>query len=196
VILTLAIGIGLTTAVFSVVNAVLVRPLSYPAAHRLVWVATYDDRAGDEFVASPDFAAWREQSSSFERLAGFFVEGGRIDVGSEVVQARIATVTDGFWEIAGARPELGRVPRPGEEGIVQTHEFVDRWFSGDASIVGRPVALDGRSIAVTGVLPVAFHAQLPPPPTLTGLPPARSTSTTRRSSGRRRPVSASCSCST
>ena len=171
VILTLAIGIGLTTAVFSVVDAVLVRPLSYPAADRLVWVATYDARGGDEFVASPDFVAWREQSSSFERLAGFFVEGGRIDVGSEVVQARSATVTDGFWEIAGARPELGRVPRPGEEGIVLTHAFFDRWFGGDPSIVGRPVALNGQPITVTGVLPGGFHAQLPPPPALTNLAP-------------------------
>jgi putative ABC transport system permease protein len=171
VIVTLALGIGLTTAVFSVVNAVMVRPLSYPAADRLVWVATYDDRPGDEFVASPDFAAWLEQSSSFDRLAGFFVEAGRIDVGDEVVQARIAEVTDGFWELAGAHPEIGRVPRANEEGIVLSRGFFERRFRGDPSIVGRPVVLDDRPTVVTGVLPAGFHAQLPPPPVLTGISP-------------------------
>ena len=96
VILTLAVGIGLTTAVFSVVNAVLVRPLSYPAADRLVWVATYDDRPGDEFVASPDFAAWREQSSSFERLAGFFRDfRDALQDLSDEPGARVAILTPG-----------------------------------------------------------------------------------------------------
>src|SRR5213080_4380992 len=78
VMLTLALGIGLTTAVFSVVNAVLVRPLSYPAADRLVWIATTDAYRGkDEFVVSPDLIAWRDQAQSLDRIAGFFVGGER-----------------------------------------------------------------------------------------------------------------------
>src|SRR5262249_6105367 len=103
VTLTLALGIGLTTAVFSVVNAVLVRPLSYPEPNRVVWIATYDDRGpGDEFVASPDLAAWRDQAQSLDKIAGFDVAEERIDAGDETVPARIAAVTDGFWEMAGA----------------------------------------------------------------------------------------------
>ena len=170
VILTLAIGIGLITAVFSVVNAVLVRPLSYPNPERLVWISSYDDRGNrDEFVASPDFVAWRDQATSLDRLAGFFVAGERIDVGDEVVPARIAAVTDGFWDLAGARPELGRVPKPDEEGVVLSHAFFERWFRGDPAVVGRLVAIDGRPNVVTGVLPAGFHVQLPPPPTFAGI---------------------------
>jgi putative ABC transport system permease protein len=170
VMLTLALGIALTTAVFSVVNAVLVRPLSYPAADRLVWIATTDThRSKDELVLSPDLAAWREQAQSLDRLAGFFVGGEPIDVGDEVVQARIAGVTDGFWDLAGVRPALGAVPRPGEEGIVLSHAFFERWFRGDPAVVGRSVALNGRPTAVTGVLPRGFRAQLPPPPAWSGI---------------------------
>jgi hypothetical protein len=144
VIFTLAVGIGLTTAVFSVVNAVLVRPLSYPAADRLVWVATYDDRGGDEFVASPDFAAWLDQSSSFERLAGFFVEGGRIDVGDDVVQARIAEVTDGFWELAGARPRSVTCRAPAKR------ESCSRVRSSSAGSAAIARSSDGRSRSTIG----------------------------------------------
>ena len=115
VMLTLALGIGLTTAVFGVVNAVLVRPLLYPNAERLVWIATSEEGSNEELVLSPDLIAWRDQAQSLDRIAGFSIGGERIDVGDEVVQARVAAATDGFWDIAGARPALGTVPRSGEE---------------------------------------------------------------------------------
>src|SRR5439155_17082812 len=167
--LTLALGIGLTTAVFSVVNAVLVRPLSYPSPDRLVWIATSEERGNEELVMSPDLIAWHDQAQSLDRIAGFFLGGERIDAGDEVVQARITAVTDGFWDIAGARPELGTVPRPGEEGIVLSHAFFERWFRGDPGVVGRSVALNGRPTIVTGVLPRGFRVQLPPPPAWSGV---------------------------
>src|SRR5438093_2394852 len=169
VMLTLALGIGLTTAVFSVVNAVLVRPLSYPAADRVVWIATSEERSKEELVLSPDLMAWRDQAQSLDRIAGFFTGGERIDAGDEVVQARIAAVTDGFWDIAGARPALGGVPRAGEEGIVLSHAFFERWFRGDPGVVGRSVALNGRQTTVTGVMPRGFRVQLPPPPAWSGI---------------------------
>src|SRR5262245_14719983 len=171
VMLTLALGIGLTTAVFSVVNAVLVRPLSYPNADRLVWIATYEDTTNEQLVLSPDLIAWRDQAQSFDRVAGFFVDGERIDVGTEVVQARIGAVTDGFWELTGARPALGGLPPRGETGIVLSRAFFERWFKGDPSVIGRPVALDGRPTPIMGVLPPGFRAQLTPPPAFTGIPP-------------------------
>src|SRR5882672_1759755 len=107
VMLTLALGIGLNTAVFSVVNAVLVRPLAYPNPERLVWVAPVGDRGQDDVVMSPDFDAWRDQATVFDRLAGFLTAAEPIDVGDEVVQARVAAVTDGFWDLTGASFALG-----------------------------------------------------------------------------------------
>jgi putative ABC transport system permease protein len=169
VMLTLALGIGLTTAVFGVVNAVLVRPLSYPNAERLVWIATSEEGSNEELVLSPDLIAWRDQAQSLDRIAGFSIGGERIDVGEEVVQARIAAWTDGFWDIAGARPELGTVPWPGEEGIVLSHAFFERWFRGDPGVVGRAVPLNGRPTTVTGVMPRGFRVQLPPPPAWSGV---------------------------
>src|SRR6185295_11568298 len=171
VILTLAIGIGLSTAVFSVVNAVLVRPLSYPDADRLLWIATYDDRAAIEMVVSPEFVAWRDRAASFEHLAAFFIAAERIDAGDEVLQARIAAVTDGFWDLAGARFALGGRPRPGAEGVVLSHACFERWFHGDAAVVGRPVMVEGRQTIVAGVLRPGFRVQLPPPPAFSGIGP-------------------------
>ena len=164
VVLTLALGIGLNTAVFSVVNAVLVRPLAYPHPERLVWVAPVDDRGQEDVVMSPDFVAWRDQATVFEQLAGFLTAPEPIDVGDEVVQAQVAAVTDGFWDLTGASFALGGPPPEGQDGVVLTHTFFERWFHGDASVVGRSVMISGRQSVITGVLPAAFHPQLVPPP--------------------------------
>ena len=164
VVLTLALGIGLNTAVFSVVNAVLVRPLAYPNAERLVWVAPYNDRGQDDVVMSPDFLAWRDHATVFDRLVGFFTNAEPIDVGDEVVQARVAAVTDGFWDLTGASFALGGPPASGQEGVVLPHAFFERWFHADASVIGRPVTLNGQQTVITGVLPASFRAQLVPPP--------------------------------
>ncbi len=170
-IVTLAIGIGLSTAVFSVVNAVLIRPLSYPHAERLYWLGTYDDRSPLEYVSSPEFSAWRQQTSSLERLAGFFVASEAIDVGAEVVQARIAAVTDGFWDLAAVPFAYGGPPRAGEEGVVLSHAFFEHWFHGDPGIVGRQVMRYGVPTTVTGVLRPDFAIQLPPPSTYSAIAP-------------------------
>ena len=138
VVLTLALGIGLNTAVFSVVNAVLVRPLAYPHPERLVWVAPFNDRGQDDVVMSPDFVAWRDRATVFDRLAGFLTAAEPIDVGDEVVQAHVAAVTDGFWDLTGASFALGGPPPPGQDGVVLPHAFFERWFHADASVIGRP----------------------------------------------------------
>jgi hypothetical protein len=72
--------------VFGVVNAVLVRPLSYPNAERLVWIATSEEGSNEELVLSPDLIAWRDQAQSLDRIAGFSIGGERTDVGGEGVR--------------------------------------------------------------------------------------------------------------
>jgi putative ABC transport system permease protein len=160
VVLTLALGIGLNTAVFSVVNAVLVRPLAYPHSERLVWIAPSNAGGQDDVVTSPDFLVWRDGASVFDQLAGFLTVAEPIDVGDEVVQAHVAAVTEGFWDLAGASFVLGGPPLPGQDGVVLTHPTFERWFHADASVVGRPVMVGGRPNVVTGVLRVGFQPQL------------------------------------
>ena len=171
VVLTLALGIGLNTAVFSVVNAVLVRPLAYPNPERLVWIAPVDNRGQDDVVMSPDFAAWRDQATVFDRLAGFLTTAEPIDVGDEVVQARVAAVTDGFWDLTGASFALGGPPSLGQDGVVLPHTFFERWFNPDASVIGRPVMLNGRQNVISGVLSADFRPQLVAPPSFVATGP-------------------------
>jgi len=113
---------------------------------------------------SPDFVAWRDQATVFDRLAGFLTAAEPIDVGDEVVQARVAAVTDGFWDLTGASFALGGPPPLGQDGVVLPHTFFERWFHADASVIGRPVMLNGRQHVITGVLPADFHPQLVSPP--------------------------------
>jgi len=97
-------------------------------------------------------------------VAGFFTAAEPIDVGDEVVQARVAAVTEGFWDLTGASFALGGPPAAGQEGVVLSHTFFERWFHGDPSVIGRPVMVSGRENVITGVLPVDFHPQLVSPP--------------------------------
>jgi predicted permease len=171
VVLTLAIGIGMNTAVFSVVNAVLMRPLSYPHPERVVWLATLDAHTKDEFVTSLDFLGWRD-AVSLEHIAAFDAYADRVATGDTVIaEARIATVSDGFWELAGARPAIGRVPVPGEAGVLLSHAFYQTRFKADSGIVGKAMTIGERQVTVLGVLPPGFHVQLPSPAAWAGLEP-------------------------
>jgi len=171
VVLTLAIGIGLNTAVFSVVNAVLMRPLAYVSPERLVWVSTYDNRSPIEWVASPDVIAFRDGSTTLDRVAAFDIQMERVATKSEVAATRVAAVSHEFWELAGVPPALGRVPAVEEDAVVLSHAFFEHAFGGDPAIVGTPITVEGRQTLVAGVAPPGFHAQLPPPPSVSQLQP-------------------------
>ena len=144
VVLTLALGIGLNTAVFSVVDAVLLRPPAFAHPERVVWLTTLDPRIKDEFVTSHDFQAWRE-ATSLERLVAYDEYDGRITVAGTSAPARIATVTDDFWEMAAARPALGRLPVSGQSEVLLSHAFFERWFGGNPEVVGKPAMVAGRA---------------------------------------------------
>ena len=118
VILTLALGIGMNIAVFSVVNAVLVRPLSFPHPDRVVWAATINPRVKDEHVTALDFLAWQRDATTLERLVAFDTYDDRLSRGDTVTPVRLAAVTDDFWELAGVRPAVGRRPAAGEAAVM------------------------------------------------------------------------------
>jgi putative ABC transport system permease protein len=166
VIITLALGIGMNTAVFSVVDAVLLRPLSFAHPDRVVWMGTRD--AGNqrplELVNSQDVLTWRA-ATTLDRLVAYDVYDGRVAAAGATMPARIATVSGDFWELAGARPELGRLPVDGQPEAMISWAYFERRFAANSDIVGKPAIVGGRRAIIVGVLPRGFHVDLPTPAT-------------------------------
>jgi putative ABC transport system permease protein len=162
VVLTLALGIGANTAIFSVVNAVLLRPLPYPAAERLVWLGESDPKAEGISVTWVNYQHWRAENRSFEEMAGFHTAHLTLTGRGEPLLTRAATVTSGFFGLTGAKPLLGRVfgdadDRPGAPltAVLGYQFWVDK-LGADANILGQALILDGQPYVVLGVLPPHF----------------------------------------
>jgi predicted permease len=165
VVLTLALGVGMNTAVFSVVDAVLLRPLSYPQPERLVWLATTDSVFKEEIVPRYDFRAWREQGESFDRMVGYATADNTIGTTQTTIRARVARVSDDFWEIARPRLAFGRVPAPSEQNVLLlSYRLFDEEFQSNPSIVGSTAMLDGAQVTIVGILKNDFRFELVPPP--------------------------------
>ena len=163
-VLTLALGIGMTTAVFSVFNAVLLRPLAYPNPDRLIFISTSGGSLplDAELVLSMDFLDWQEQATSFERLVAYSTADETLTTADGATRARIAAVSNDFWDLAGARPAAGRLPTAGEpDAVLLSHRFFERQFHGDPSVIGKAVTLDPGPATIVGVLPQDFRFQLP-----------------------------------
>ena len=157
-LLTLALGIGANTAIFSVVYAVLLRPLPYPAGERLVWLGESTPKAPGISVTWINFQHWRSENRTFEDLAGFtgadFTMTGR----GEAVLTHAAMVTSHFFRLTGWQPMLGRLltdvdDRPGAAPVVLlTHEFWTRMLGADPAVLGKALVLNGKAYEVVGVL--------------------------------------------
>ena len=164
VILTLALGVGANAAIFTVVNAVLLRPLPYPDPDRLMMVWTYNPRQGfDKDVATyPNFEDWRRGSQSFDRMSAYFGASVTLTGSGDPVQIRGARVTHEFFDTMQVRPALGRafVPENGRAGgervVLLSHGLWTRRFGADPATVGRQIALNGLSHEVLGVMPASF----------------------------------------
>lgn len=159
IIIMLAAGIGVNTAIFSIVDAFLLRPLPFPAAERLVEV-----ESTDRGVSFPDYLDWRERSRSFLDLAftdSTFPANLNIGGGTEAAQAVLTTWN--LFPLLGVHPILGRwlLPeddRPGAACVVMLSESLwVRSFAADPRVVGRKVLLEDRPCSVVGVMPVAFR---------------------------------------
>ena len=165
VVATLALGVGATTAVFTVVDRVLLRPLPFPAPERLVAVwETADDGARVRSAAPANFLDWRRESRALPEMAGW--DRRNATLGGEPVAERVtvAKVSASFFEVLGAQPARGRTFTPeavaaGPE-VVLSHGLWRRRFGADPAVVGRAVVLDGEPSTVVGVMPpeVAFPA--------------------------------------
>ena len=165
VVLTLALGISVNTAVFSIFNAVLLRPVAYPDPERLLWLSTIHQEGETGIVLGPDFVDWRERAPSFERMAAYGLWDATVTGAVGPVRARLAIVTEDFWDLTGARPAIGRLPTVGErDAVVLSHAIAQRWFAADGGAIGRTVTLEGQLATVVGVLPDDFRFHLPAPP--------------------------------
>jgi putative ABC transport system permease protein len=162
IILTLALGIGMVTAVFTVFNAVVLRPLPMPQADRLVRISTTGASAGPQFVFGPDFVDWRSQTRVFDRMVAYGTGDQTLLAPRGAARVRVADVTEDFWDLAGARPSIGRVPRAGERNeLVVSHAAALRQFGAEAVALGKVVTLDGGPMTIVGVLPAGFQFALP-----------------------------------
>lgn len=162
-VLTIALGVGGNTAIFSVVNAVLLNPFPYVDSDRLLFIgSTHGDPENMMPVAYPDFRDWQARNMSFTELA-FAHERSMTMTGSvDPVVLKAATVSASVWPLLGIQPELGRIftadeDKPGAEPVcVLSRATWQGRFNGDPQIAGRTVTLDGKVFTVIGVMPAAF----------------------------------------
>ncbi|MCU1267454.1 MAG: hypothetical protein JWM21_3772 [Acidobacteria bacterium] len=161
-LVTLALGIGANTAIFSVVDAVLFRSLPYPNADRLVALAESSRETADMAVSYPDYLDWRAQQTVFEEISARMPIGGIITGGGEPERVIGRLVSPGFFSTLGVQPFLGRAftqsdDQPGAERVmVLSHELWRRRFGGSPDAIGKAVNYNGESWTVIGVLPAGF----------------------------------------
>ncbi|HEV2691153.1 MAG TPA: ABC transporter permease, partial [Bryobacteraceae bacterium] len=170
-ILTLALGIGSNTAIFSVVQAALLRPLPYAQPDRLITLGEVrrqqevTDRLGPSTwnASYPDFLDWRAQSKSFESLAGFSGDGFTLRGAGDPETVFAVQATPNFLSTMGVKPQLGRDFHAGEDeesgphAAILTHTFWKSRFGGNPAVVGRSIQLDSNSVTIVGVLPREFE---------------------------------------
>jgi predicted permease len=160
-ILTLALGIGATTAIFSLVNATLLRELPYPGAERIVRVYQTTP-AGRSTASPPDFTDWRAEADAFEALAAYHPSAYTLTGSGDARQVQAAQVTGDFFAVMGVSPIAGRPltaadAAPGAERTVVLSESMWRNdFGGERSMIGRRIMLDGEPYTLVGIAPERF----------------------------------------
>jgi putative ABC transport system permease protein len=164
VVLTVALGIGANTAIFSVVNAVMLRPLPYEHPDRLVWIAEKNDKLNlPTFAASLlNYLSWKEQSRTFEPMGAFGFATFNLTGTGDPEQLTGGNVTPSLFPLLGIKPLAGRAfadgeDRPGGARVVMIGEGLwKRRFGGDPSVVGRHLTLNGIDHIVIGIAPASL----------------------------------------
>jgi putative ABC transport system permease protein len=165
-VITLALGIGANTAIFSVVNAMLLRPLPYPAAERLMTLSTNGLTGPDGNTGYATFVDWRERSKSFEQLSVVRSWGGTLTGQGEPEMIMGLRVSANYFKLLGVAPALGRDFRADEDRpdtrfvMMLSYALWQRRFGADPNIVGKQVQLSGTTFTVVGVMPAGFEDYL------------------------------------
>jgi putative ABC transport system permease protein len=160
-VITLALGIGANTAIFSVVNAVLLQPLAFPEPERVLWIGGWKGNDKQQGVTPADFLDYREQSRSFTQLAASISDGLPMNLSGDGEPERLrgASVTTNYLDVFGVKPILGRGFVADEEptSVVLSYALWTRRFGSDPSIINRKLTIDGRNCTVIGVMPSGFQ---------------------------------------
>ncbi|HLW75689.1 MAG TPA: ABC transporter permease, partial [Bryobacteraceae bacterium] len=161
---TLALGIGATTAMFSLVNAVLLRPLPFPQPDRLTWIA-YDDSAmhgnGEETLSYVNFFDYRARQQSFTAIASFRGSGQTLTGAGEAQSLNTTIVSADFFRVLGVAPFMGRDLTANDEKVkarvvMLSWDLWQRDFGGRRDLIGGSITLDGNAYEVAGVMPAGF----------------------------------------
>jgi predicted permease len=166
VILTLALGIGANTAIFSFANGILLRPLPYPQSDRLAVLDENAPKQGIETmsVSFPNYLDWREQNHVFEGVATYYrTSRYSLSGAGEPIEVRGTRVSEGLFEVLRVSPQLGRTftaaeDRPEDDAVVILgHDLWQRNFGGDPKIIGQKITISNRGRTVVGVMPPGFR---------------------------------------
>ena len=165
-VIALGLGIGANTAIFSLVNGVLLRPLPFPNAERIVYFEGSNPSAGinESNISFLDFTDWSQQTDLFASTAAYWTASANLGAdGAEPERVPRAGVTSGFFSVLGVQPFLGRtfVPEDDKPGTISvaiiSHGLWKRRFGSDPAIVGKQVQISSRPITVVGVMPPGFE---------------------------------------
>src|ERR1700758_4052652 len=168
-LIVLALGIGGNTAIFSVVNGVLLQPLPYPQADQLVSIRSAEPSRGiPPVVASyADYLDWKQQAHSFSNMGTYVSDSFNLSAGGESTQVESMNATTSTLQTLGVAPELGSIFTPAEEQwgnrhvVLLTHALWKDKFGANPNIVGQTIRLDAEPYVVIGVMPGNFAALMP-----------------------------------
>ncbi len=168
-VLTLAMGIGANTAIFSVVDAVLLRPLPYPESDRLftVYETLPQDPAQNTGVSYPNYLDWTQQNQAFEAIAAARGNSLALSGQGEPTYIQTGSVTSNYFDVLRVKPLLGRTLQPSDDAlnanpvVVMSESLWRKQFGADPAIVGGTITLDQHPIAVVGIVPAYFHPSVP-----------------------------------
>jgi len=166
-VLTLALGIGANTALFSVVNGVLLSPLPFPQPNQLVTLHESKPNFDRGSISYPNFLDWQRDNHSFSSVAVYRAFGFNVTAPGRTEQVSAELVTSGFFPLLGVKPLIGRTFAPDDDLVgagpvaMVSEAYWQRKFNSAADVLGKSLTLDGKDYTVIGVIPASFHLFMP-----------------------------------
>ena len=162
-VLTLALGLGANTAIFSLVNALLIKPLPLPDSERLISLNGLDPNGRQQFISFPDFEDLQKQATLFEGFSAMVPQSANLTGRAEPARVRGGFVSDNFFKVVGVDVAMGRGFQPGDDALgaplvcLLQHETWQGLFGGDPGILGKSIVVNNSPYTVVGVLPRGFR---------------------------------------